>query len=284
MVLLHYARGFSKSRCSRFKKSGEFDRLRRELLSSFRTSVSANPILHCVYVFMTLQEGMVTLVARVEEIAKNKMTSEHQLQHMPEALAVRELMQELERWSVPRRAILPQRTNIFADRYPLVERAIADVPALTEASFSTSLRQQIAAILYDKDGSKLSMSFNVDSGGLYLYLHQSGSCYTADNGTEIQNGESAQQSPDASRTGNKVTSDPDTSTAPAALVPSPGASSEAVVADPAKLALAGHSPVSSGVARVPSPEPDSPGSAMLESPPTDAEQHLPEPEAMSLSS
>lgn len=41
---------------------------------------------------------MTTLVGRIEEIARAKLSSEQKLQHMAEALAVRELMQELERY------------------------------------------------------------------------------------------------------------------------------------------------------------------------------------------
>ncbi|TCD71271.1 hypothetical protein EIP91_011042, partial [Steccherinum ochraceum] len=95
-----------------FKKSGEFDRLRRDLLTSFRNG-----------------QGMSTLVGRVEEITKKKLASEEKLQHTAEALAVRELMQELE-------------------RYPLVDRAIEEVPALTDPSFSASLRQHLGYILH----------------------------------------------------------------------------------------------------------------------------------------
>ncbi|KAH8106175.1 hypothetical protein BXZ70DRAFT_421476 [Cristinia sonorae] len=110
-----------------FKKSGEFDRLRRDLLNSFRNG-----------------GGMNTLVTRVEELTKNKLSSEPQLQHMAEAQTVRELMQELE-------------------RYPLIERAVADVPALVDPSFAASLRRSIEIVLYDdqRDGK---LSNRVSSG------------------------------------------------------------------------------------------------------------------------
>ena len=44
-----------------------------------------------------LQEGMPAFLARVEDIAKQKLASDPKLQFMPEATVTREIMQELER-------------------------------------------------------------------------------------------------------------------------------------------------------------------------------------------
>ncbi|KAI0723431.1 hypothetical protein C8Q76DRAFT_722846 [Earliella scabrosa] len=74
-----------------FKKSGEFDRLRRELLKEFRQS-----------------EGVAAFLARVEDIAKQKLASDPKLQYMPEANVSREIMQELDRCAV----VLPDRPAV----------------------------------------------------------------------------------------------------------------------------------------------------------------------------
>lgn len=102
----------------RFKKSGEFDRLRRQLLAKFQNG-----------------EGMAPFMARVEDIAKQKLASDSKLQYMPEAAVHRELMQEL-------------------DRYPLVERAVADAPTLSDPSFAAGIRRSITRILQEDRGGK----------------------------------------------------------------------------------------------------------------------------------
>ncbi|RPD61971.1 hypothetical protein L226DRAFT_535348 [Lentinus tigrinus ALCF2SS1-7] len=96
-----------------FKKSGEFDRLRRELLKEFRQS-----------------EGVAAFLARVDDIAKEKLASDPKLQYMPEANVSREIMQEL-------------------DRYPIVERAVQDVRLLKDPSFVTGMKESMRNILLE---------------------------------------------------------------------------------------------------------------------------------------
>ncbi|KAJ8501421.1 hypothetical protein ONZ51_g572 [Trametes cubensis] len=96
-----------------FKKSGEFDRLRRELLKEFRQS-----------------EGMPAFLARVEDIAKQKLASDPKLQFMPEATVTREIMQELE-------------------RYPIVERAVSDVSSLSNPTFLAGVRDSVQKTLQE---------------------------------------------------------------------------------------------------------------------------------------
>ncbi|KAH9894221.1 complex proteins associated with Set1p component shg1-domain-containing protein [Cubamyces lactineus] len=96
-----------------FKKSGEFDRLRRELLKEFRQS-----------------EGMPAFLARVEDIAKQKLASDPKLQFMPEANVTREIMQELE-------------------RYPIVERAVSDVSSLSNPTFLAGVRDSVQKTLQE---------------------------------------------------------------------------------------------------------------------------------------
>ncbi|TFK86822.1 hypothetical protein K466DRAFT_663468 [Polyporus arcularius HHB13444] len=96
-----------------FKKSGEFDRLRRELLKEFRQS-----------------EGVAAFLARVDEIAKEKLASDPKLQYMPEANISREVMQEL-------------------DRYPIVERAVQDVGRLKDPTFVAGMKESMRKILQE---------------------------------------------------------------------------------------------------------------------------------------
>lgn len=105
-----------------FKKSGEFDRLRRELLTQFRNG-----------------DGMTTFMARVDDIARQKLTSDQRLHYMPEAAVNRELMQEL-------------------DRYPIVERAVSDVRSLSDPTFAASIRESVNKILMeDRNKSESSV-------------------------------------------------------------------------------------------------------------------------------
>lgn len=94
-----------------FKKSGEFDRLRLQLLDEFRNGESLAP-----------------MIARVEDIVRKKLHYDSKLLFGPEATAHRELLQEL-------------------DRYPVVERAVTDLPSLTDSAFSTALRETLSRIL-----------------------------------------------------------------------------------------------------------------------------------------
>ncbi|KAI0721918.1 hypothetical protein C8T65DRAFT_629651 [Cerioporus squamosus] len=96
-----------------FKKSGEFDRLRRELLKEFRQS-----------------EGVASFLARVDEIVKEKLASDPKLQYMPEANVSREVMQEL-------------------DRYPIVERAVQDVRLLKDPTFVAGMKESMRKILQE---------------------------------------------------------------------------------------------------------------------------------------
>jgi len=96
-----------------FKKSGEFDRLRRELLAEFQQS-----------------EGMSSFMNRVEDITRKKLETDQRLQYMPPETVHRELQQELE-------------------RYPIVERAVADVHMLSDHSFVSGIRNSLQKILQE---------------------------------------------------------------------------------------------------------------------------------------
>jgi len=88
----------------RFKKSGEFDRLRRELLAQFQNG-----------------DGTEAFWERVDDIARTRLDAEDKLHLKAADTHHRELLQEL-------------------DRFPLVERAVADVPALADPEFAAGIR------------------------------------------------------------------------------------------------------------------------------------------------
>ncbi|TFK43281.1 hypothetical protein BDQ12DRAFT_171629 [Crucibulum laeve] len=93
-----------------FKKSGEFDRLRRELLANFQNS-----------------DAISSFKSRIEDVARQRLISDQKLQYMPQELLHSELMQEM-------------------DRYPIVERAAADMPMLSDCSFTTGIRTTVQSI------------------------------------------------------------------------------------------------------------------------------------------
>ncbi|KAH9987772.1 hypothetical protein BJV74DRAFT_492703 [Russula compacta] len=88
-----------------FKKSGEFDRLRRELLTQFQNG-----------------DGAEAFWGRVDDIARARLDAEDKLHLKAADTLHRELLQEL-------------------DRFPLVERAVADVPALADPEFAAGIRR-----------------------------------------------------------------------------------------------------------------------------------------------
>ncbi|KAH9967580.1 hypothetical protein BC827DRAFT_1175263 [Russula dissimulans] len=95
----------------RFKKSGEFDRLRRELLTQFQNGGGAD-----------------AFWSRVDDIARARLDAEDKLHLKAADTLNRELLQEL-------------------DRFPLVERAVADVPALADPEFAAGIRRHAQNLL-----------------------------------------------------------------------------------------------------------------------------------------
>ncbi|KAF8558812.1 hypothetical protein OG21DRAFT_982304 [Imleria badia] len=94
-----------------FKKSGEFDRLRRELLTQFQHS-----------------ERMASLQSRVEDIARQLLATDGDLIQQSQDAIYRELMGEI-------------------DRYPILERAVAEAPLLSETAFAETIRSSVQRIL-----------------------------------------------------------------------------------------------------------------------------------------
>ncbi|KAI0758269.1 hypothetical protein BC629DRAFT_1127056 [Irpex lacteus] len=99
-----------------FKRSGEFDRLRRELLSEFRNA-----------------EEFASFMGRVEDITRRKLESDGKILTMSETSVYRELTQEL-------------------NRYPLVGRTVAETPKLNDPAFAQTVRGTITRILREDRG------------------------------------------------------------------------------------------------------------------------------------
>ncbi|KIJ20112.1 hypothetical protein PAXINDRAFT_166255 [Paxillus involutus ATCC 200175] len=108
-----------------FKKSGEFDRLRRELLTQFQRN-----------------ERIVGFKSRVDDIARQRLASDAKLIDMPHDAIYRELVGEI-------------------DRYPIVERAVAEAPLLSDTSFAAAIHTSVRRIL---DESKVAKT-NPETGG-----------------------------------------------------------------------------------------------------------------------
>jgi len=97
-----------------FKRSGDFDRIRRELLAQFQNS-----------------EYLAAFKSRVEDVARQRLTSDHNLLYMPQEFIHRELMQEL-------------------DRFPIVERSTSELPMLNDPALSTRIGNSLEKILKDQ--------------------------------------------------------------------------------------------------------------------------------------
>ncbi|TFK73028.1 hypothetical protein BDN72DRAFT_257614 [Pluteus cervinus] len=113
-----------------FKKSGEFDRLRRELLIQFQQS-----------------DGFATFKSKTEDIARQRLTSDNTLRYMPPETVQRELMQEL-------------------DRYPIVERAVADLRQFSDPSFSDNIRQTLQKVVDEDNKTTGSSSKKQEINGI----------------------------------------------------------------------------------------------------------------------
>ncbi|KAF9652106.1 hypothetical protein BDM02DRAFT_3126507 [Thelephora ganbajun] len=96
-----------------YKKSGEFDRLRREMLSDFQRSEAVRPLL-----------------SRVEDIARQKLQADRKLEYLPQEAVHRELIAEL-------------------DRYPLVERAVGEFRARSDRLYPSEVRAGLKSLLRD---------------------------------------------------------------------------------------------------------------------------------------
>src|SRR5882762_10300326 len=123
---------------SRFKKSGEFDRLRRELLTQFQNSVCMSDQYLISRLNQWSQDGMDAFMARVEDIALKRLDSDSKLYYISQEIVHRELMQELDRYTISQ---LRYKLLIVTYRYPIVERALAEVQTLSDPAFVGGIRK-----------------------------------------------------------------------------------------------------------------------------------------------
>ncbi|KAG1756029.1 hypothetical protein EDB19DRAFT_447570 [Suillus lakei] len=100
------------------QKSGEFDRLRRDLLSHFQHN-----------------DRTEAFKSRVDDIARQRLSSDPKLISMPNDAIQRELLGEI-------------------DRYPIVERAVADAPLLSDLSFIAGIRASLERTMSAGRGEK----------------------------------------------------------------------------------------------------------------------------------
>ncbi|PPQ79502.1 hypothetical protein CVT25_003384 [Psilocybe cyanescens] len=105
-----------------FKKSGEFDRLRRELLAQFQQDES----------YPSFKEG-------VEAIARKRLANDQLLLFQSTDLALKELTQEIQ-------------------RYPIVERAVANVRTLSDPTMLAGIQQTMQKILHDEKHGTSSLT------------------------------------------------------------------------------------------------------------------------------
>ncbi|KAK0467975.1 uncharacterized protein EV420DRAFT_437701 [Desarmillaria tabescens] len=103
-----------------FKKSGEFDRLRRELLSEFQqgNGVDINEF-----------------KSKIESYIKNRLVSDEKLKYLPQDTVQRELMLEV-------------------DRYPTVERAVTDMAVFSNPTFLSNIQATANRLLLEDRGLK----------------------------------------------------------------------------------------------------------------------------------
>ncbi|XP_006460114.1 hypothetical protein AGABI2DRAFT_150079 [Agaricus bisporus var. bisporus H97] len=97
-----------------FKKSGEFERIRRELFAQFQGS-----------------GGLSEFKSRVENVARQRLTNDHNLLYMPQEFIHRELMQEL-------------------DKSQIVEGSTSELPMLSDSALSARINLSLEKILKDQ--------------------------------------------------------------------------------------------------------------------------------------
>jgi len=138
----------------RFKKSGEFDRLRRELLTQFQNGVRFNHPLHfgrTIFDFYRMEprrfgRAWTTLRAHVST-RRTSCTSKQQIRST-ESCSRNSIGDFFFHPSLP--PSLPSfllLSSVLWCRFPLVERAVADVPALADPEFAAGVRSHAQNLL-----------------------------------------------------------------------------------------------------------------------------------------
>ncbi|PBL02155.1 hypothetical protein ARMGADRAFT_1158739 [Armillaria gallica] len=103
-----------------FKKSGEFDRLRRELLSEFQQGNGVD---------------IKDFKSKIESYITKRLVSDEKLKYMAQETVHRDLMLEV-------------------DRYPTVERAVTDMAVFSNPTFLSSIQATANRLLLEDRGLK----------------------------------------------------------------------------------------------------------------------------------
>lgn len=92
-------------------------------------------------------------MARVDDVVEKRLESDLKLQYMAPDNVQRELLKELDR-CVPftSYASFVSPKSPLAFRYPIVERALVDMPAFADPEFGASIRRSARAILQEDRG------------------------------------------------------------------------------------------------------------------------------------
>jgi hypothetical protein len=112
---------------------------------------------------------MSSFMNRVEDIARQKLESDQRLHYMPPETVHRELTQELDRyvccWIIYYRRFNP------VVRFPIIERAVADVRMLSDQSFTTGIRTSVQKILREDRGKRPKPQKSLDGQLLWTLYH-----------------------------------------------------------------------------------------------------------------
>ncbi|KAJ7781605.1 hypothetical protein B0H16DRAFT_1499038 [Mycena metata] len=137
-----------------FKKSGEFDKLRRELLADSQRSVRlcfASFVLCLLRLSKSEFDGFKT---RIEELARERMESmdSGQLAYMAPETLHKVFTSNTDSMYLWPRQFLHQELMQQVNRFPIVERFASEVPMLSEGAFKDGIRTSIQRILHDDRG------------------------------------------------------------------------------------------------------------------------------------
>ena len=90
---------------------------------------------------------METLTARVDDIAKRKLEEDEKLAKKAPEEVHREVMQELDRYALHCPTPDPDNTVDLHHRYPILERALADLALPSDPAFAEDIRKHAKQIL-----------------------------------------------------------------------------------------------------------------------------------------
>lgn len=141
----------------RFKQSAEFDRLRRELLQEFRNGVRVFAYHACV----PLNGDFRRMVWRLSWPASRTLYARSCT--MIASCSLGRKQRPSANWHkswtgkpVPR--LVRTVSMLTHCRYPVVERAVSDIPSLADADFSSRLRESLSRVLQKSRSGDMAAS------------------------------------------------------------------------------------------------------------------------------